>query len=59
MAKSHFFRRENRRWENIVMWDNGCCLLHALAFVIQTNKEVTEVVGVSTEAARDYMIRFI
>lgn len=49
--QSHIFlRRENRGWENIVMWDKGCCLPRALAFAIRINKEVMEVIGVSIEA---------
>jgi hypothetical protein len=38
------------------MWDKGYCLPCALAFAIQTNKEVMEVAGASIEFARDYMI---
>jgi hypothetical protein len=53
--QSHkFVRRENGRWENIVMWDKGCSLLHALAFVIKNDKEAMEVASASIEATRDY-----
>ncbi len=52
--QSHIFvRREIGGWENIVMWDKGCCSLHALAFTIQIDKEVMEVTSVF-EVARDY-----
>lgn len=36
------------------MWDKGCCLLCALAFVIQFDKHAMEVAGASTEVVEDY-----
>lgn len=46
-----FFGKENGGWENIVMWDRGCCLPCALAFAIRTDKEAMKLTGVSTKVA--------
>jgi len=53
--QSHIFlKRENGGWNNIVMWDKGCCLPCALAFAIQIDKEAMKVASASTKATRNY-----
>jgi hypothetical protein len=37
-----FNLQENGQWENIVMWDKGCCICHTVTFVIRQDQEVME-----------------
>jgi hypothetical protein len=53
--KSQFFvQLENKRWENIVMWDKGCCIPCAVAFAIHSDQEVMEGASHDDQVIKNY-----
>ncbi len=37
-----FMQAKNGVWENIVMWEKGCCVPSAMSYTTQVDKEVME-----------------